>query len=175
MDSRPLILRKLGLHDEATFLLASRSWTENPQFVFAFGFEQGMTFAEYLELLSKWEKGQDLPQGYVPATFLGGFVGDEMVGRISLRHELNEFLFRVGGHVGYGVLPAFRRRGYATAMLAQSLPVAAGLGISKVLVTCDDDNFGSIKTIENCGGILENKVETAPGKLPLKRRYWIEL
>jgi predicted acetyltransferase len=59
-------------------------------------------------------------------------------------------------------------------MLAMALPMAKELGILRVLVTCDDNNLGSIKTIEANGGRLENKVEVGEGK-PLKRRYWIEL
>jgi predicted acetyltransferase len=43
-----------------------------------------------------------------------------------------------------------------------------------VLVTCDDDNVGSIRTIENNGGVLENVV-TGPDLEVPKRRYWIDL
>lgn len=173
MAKSELILRRLKPEDEETFFAAVRSWDPGDDFIFALGFEPGMTFAEYLEVSARFERGENLPSGYVPASFFGGFVGDELVGRLSLRHQLNDFLFRIGGYIGYGVIPAHRRKGYATAMLAQALPIALELGISKVLVTCDDDNIGSIKTIEACGGVLENKVESAPGEI-LKRRYWIE-
>jgi len=44
------------------------------------------------------------------------------------------------------------------------------------LITCDDDNIGSIKVIENNGGILENKVKNslARGNVAT-RRYWINI
>jgi predicted acetyltransferase len=79
----------------------------------------------------------------------------------------------VGGHIGYGVLAQYRRRGYATEILRQSLVVARSVGVGRVLVTCDDDNVGSAAVIEAIGGRLENVVDAAPGKAP-KRRYWID-
>jgi predicted acetyltransferase len=78
----------------------------------------------------------------------------------------------VGGHIGYVVVPQFRRQGYATAILRQSLQIARTQGLTRVLVTADDDNIGSIKTIEKNGGVLESIVTGPDGATP-KRRYWI--
>ncbi len=114
--------------------------------------------------------GIDLPKGRVPATFLIAEVTGELIGRASIRHELNTFLFNYGGHIGYGVRPQFRRRGYATEILRQSLEYIRALGVDDVLLTCFDENVGSAAVIESCGGELENVVEFE-GK-PL-RRYWI--
>jgi predicted acetyltransferase len=83
-------------------------------------------------------------------------------------------LERVGGHIGCVVVPEHRRCGYATAILRLSLQIARDkLCIQRVLVTCDDDNIGSIRTIEKNGGILENVINGPQVKKP-KRRYWIE-
>ena len=79
----------------------------------------------------------------VPETIFWGVVEDEFVGRISLRHELNEMLARVGGHIGYEVRPSFRGRGLASAMLGLVLPEARRLGLERVLLTCDDSNLPS--------------------------------
>jgi predicted acetyltransferase len=79
-------------------------------------------------------------------------------------------LFKFGGHIGYGVRPSYRRQGFATEILRQSLTYIHGLGVTEVLVTCDEDNLGSIKVIESQGGVLENEVEFEG---TLKRRYWI--
>jgi len=173
-NSSELVLRKLTLQDEDAFLLALNSWDSSSGFLFAQGFQPGMKFSDYLEILMANEKGERLPEGYVPATILCGFVCNHLVGRVSVRHELNDFLHRIGGHIGYGVVPVFRKKGYARGMLAKTLPIAKEIGIKKALLTCDDDNIGSIKTIESCGGILENKVDAGQGK-PEKRRYWIDL
>ena len=72
------------------------------------------------------------------------------------------------------MVPDFRRRGYATEILRQSLDIARDrFGLTRVLLTCDDDNVGSIRTIEKNGGVLENVVYGADVPKP-KRRYWIE-
>jgi predicted acetyltransferase len=57
--------------------------------------------------------------------------------------------------------------------LGQSLAVAWSIGLERVLVTCDDDNVGSAKVIENCGGVLENLTAGRDRSVP-KRRYWVE-
>jgi len=106
------------------------------------------------------------PPDWVAATMLWYVEGDEWLGRLSIRHELTRFLREIGGHIGYVVRPSARRRGYATRMLTESLPIAAGLGIDPVLVTCDTDNEPSRKVIEACGGELEDERH---GKL----RYWV--
>src|SRR4030095_12729101 len=120
-----------------------------------------MPFRGYLEVLAEQEFCVNMPSAnHVPSTFLFAFVGNRIVARASIRHSLNEFLHRVGGHIGYVVVPEFRRQGYATAILGQSLLIARDkCGLHRILVTCDDDNIGSIRTIEKNGGILENVVE----------------
>lgn len=93
--------------------------------------------------------------------------------RVSIRHALTPFLERVGGHIGYVVVPEYRRQGYATAILRQSLQIARQkLGLTRVLLTCDDDNIGSIRVIEKNRGILESVVTGTNGETS-KRRYWI--
>jgi len=94
-----------------------------------------------------------------------------VVGRVSVRHRLTDSLARVGGHIGYGVRPAYRRRRYATALLRAGLALAREHGIDPALVTCDDDNLGSATVIERCGGVLENVMDVADGSP--KRRYWV--
>lgn len=126
----------------------------------------------WTEILAHWEteRTQALP-GRVTADYLVGEVDGVIVGRVSIRHELNDALREVGGHVGYAVGPEFRRRGYATAMLAQSLELLAARGVEQVLVTCDDTNLASAAVIERCGGVLEDI--THPEGFAPKRRYWI--
>jgi predicted acetyltransferase len=103
---------------------------------------------------------------WVLCTNLWWVDGDEYVGRMSIRHELNDFLHEVGGHIGYDVRRSRRGEGHATAMLRAALPIARGLGIDSALLTCDDDNVASRKVIERNGGVLE---DIRRGKL----RYWV--
>jgi predicted acetyltransferase len=134
-----------------------------------------MSFARYLDVLGERELGVDLSKHHVPSTFLLAFVGERVVGRTSIRHYLNDRLDRMGGHIGYAVVPEFRRRGHATEILRQSLEIAKKrLGIRRALLTCDDDNLGSIRVIERNGGVLENIV-SGPDLPKPKRRYWIAL
>jgi predicted acetyltransferase len=167
-----LALRLPHEDEEQEFLRAHHATTPDaPNFLHYY--EEGMTFARYLEVLQQCARGEHLPPDHVPSTFLFAFDGSRIVGRVTIRHALNDFLLRLGGHIGYVVVPEFRRRGYATAILCQSLQIAhRDLGLGRVLLTCDDDNIGSIRTIEKNGGVLENVI-TGPDRKP-KRRYWID-
>jgi predicted acetyltransferase len=168
----PLRLRPLTIEDEADARHAHAELA-TCGFTFLLGeFRQDEPWPGYVARLAALRQGRELPPGQVAATFLAADVAGRLVGRVSIRHELNDYLFQVGGHIGYGVRPAFRRRGYATAMLRQALVVTAGLGIARALVTCDDENRASVSVIERCGGVLENVVPVGDG--PPKRRYWID-
>ena len=143
-------------------------------FTFGFGLEPATRWSTYLKTLQDHHCGRNLAEGRVPATFVVADAAGVIVGRASIRHELNDRLRQEGGHIGYAVLPAYRRRGYATEILRQSLIIARAHGVGRALLTCDDDNIGSIRTIEKNGGILENVVDGPDLDKP-KRRYWIEL
>jgi len=170
MSSTGVRLRPLGEEDEAGVLAAHQELLAD-DFQFALGYVQGMAWKDYLAQLESERLGRQLPAGRVPATFLVGDAGGEIVGRVSIRHALNAFLAREGGHIGFAVRPRQRRRGYATEMLRQGLVIARSLGINRALVTCDERNAGSIGAIERCGGVLESTY-APPGRAPI-RRYWI--
>jgi predicted acetyltransferase len=108
----------------------------------------------------------------VASTLLVAEVGGVLVGRASVRFDLNEYLLAFGGHIGYVVLPEHRGRGLATEILRQSLVVARAGGVDRVLLTCDDGNLASAAVIERCGGVLEDVVPDEEGR-PM-RRYWVD-
>lgn len=110
----------------------------------------------------------------VPKTHLWAVTDEDFVGRISIHHELTDALRVEGGHIGYDTVPSFRGRGVATEMLRQALPLARALGLTEVLLTCDDTNAASIRVIERNGGSLQETKALAPNR-PLKRYYWITL
>ena len=161
-----LRLRPLALDDEREAIAAH---AEVQDFLLHWN---NQAWSDYLRQLGDLRRGIAIPEGLVPATFLVADVGSRLVGRTSIRHDLNDYLLNVGGHIGYAVRPAFRRLGYATDVLRQSLVVARAEGVSRVLVTCDDDNVGSIAVIERAGGRLED-VRFDENGVP-KRRYWID-
>lgn len=164
-------LRPLALSDEAEANQAHRE-LQREDFDFLLGFDPDTAWSGYLRRLDERRHGVNVPAGWAPSSFLVAEAAGEIVGRVSIRHELNSFLRNVGGHIGYAVRPQFRRRGYATEIFRQSLRAAADLGIDPALVTCDDDNAASARTIERGGGVLEDVVETGNGAVA-KRRYWV--
>jgi predicted acetyltransferase len=169
-----LVLRLPRADEADEFMRAHRATTPDaPQFLQYY--EEGMSLSRYVAVLGEQQRGVNLPPNHVPSTFLFAFKGDRIVGRVSIRHALSDALLRVGGHIGFVVVPEFRRQGHATAILRLALRFAhESLGLERVLLTCDDDNIGSIKTIENNGGVLEEVVSGGDLDAP-KRRYWIDI
>ena len=98
---------------------------------------------------------------------------EKYCGRVSLRHKLNDFLKTFGGHIGADIIPSQRKKGYATLAVKLCLEEAIKIGLDKVLITCDEDNFRSAKVIEKNGGILQDKINQDNGTIT--RRYWISL
>ena len=128
-------------------------------------------FDYYLENLEVKEAAD----GKVPDSvfFLLDTERDRLLGAINIRHYLNEYLLKEGGHIGDGIRPSERRKGYATEMIRLALIECRKLGIKKVLMTCDKDNLGSAKSIINNGGILENEFRNSKGEI--EQRYWITI
>ncbi len=167
-----LNIRELQISDEPAFHEAKKAWDNAPGFIFLPRYEEGMNFKDYVDLLKDQRLGKRLPENFVPDTCHFGFLNGKIVGRVALRHKLNDFLLKIGGHIGYGVLPKYRGQGIATKLLVHAVSEAQKLNISPILVTCDEDNIASVKVIEKCGGTLENILPTENG--PAKKRYWIK-
>lgn len=117
---------------------------------------------------------KEAKNGLVPDTTLFCLDKDRnrLVGAVNIRHYLNEGLTVAGGHIGDGIRPSERRKGYATAMIALALVECRKLGMDRVLMCCDKENIGSAKSIINNGGILENEIEVDE---KVVQRYWIKL
>ena len=185
IDVEPDLTLRLPVEDEEEEFLRAHRATSPDVPSFLHHYEEGMPLRHYLNVLAARERGIDLLSDSiergewqdalkdVSETFLFAFVGSRIVGRVSIKHSLNDFLERFGGHIGYVVVPEFRRLGYATAMLRLAIQFARQrLGLTRILLTCRDDNIGSIRTIEKNGGTLESIVVDRDGVSPL-RRYWI--
>lgn len=122
------------------------------------------------------DPARPLPEGKVHCDYLWMVDPDgAFVGFLALRHVLNDFLREIGGHIGYSVRPSRRREGHAVRALGLALERARGLGLEQVMLTCDDDNVGSWRTIESNGGVLQDVVPGHPSNPRPYRRYWIPL
>lgn len=99
---------------------------------------------------------------------------NKIIGLINIRYDLNEWMLKYGGNIGYCIRPTERRKGYNKINLFLALEKCQELGIKEVLIVTDDDNVASIKTIESLGGILDNKITSEEGS-GLIRRYYINV
>ena len=118
------------------------------------------------------EKGEEVER--VPQTTVWLVDGDQFIGDAKIRHRLNDRLFLSGGHVGYGVRPSARNKGYATEMLRQCLFWAeTNLKLDKLLLSCLVENEASAKVMEKNGGQL---IDITPHPLEtgkMQKRYWV--
>ncbi|CCZ59511.1 GNAT family N-acetyltransferase [Hungatella hathewayi] len=128
-------------------------------------------FDDYVKSINATE---ELNNDWVPDTTLFCLDRDRniFVGAVSIRHYLNDKLLKTGGHIGDGIRPGERRKGYATAMIALALEECKKLGITRVLMCCDKNNIGSAKSIIKNGGVLENEIEEDGH---IEQHYWIQL
>lgn len=135
--------------------------------------EKAPSYGEWLEQVQGNSDEKTVhPDWVVSSTFFGVRESDGwMVGMIDIRHRLNDFLRSYGGHIGYGVRPSERGKGYATGMLRLGLGYCKTLGLPEVMLACDKDNSASAKTIMKCGGILEREFCHTDGKTV--QVYWI--
>ncbi|WP_205700189.1 GNAT family N-acetyltransferase [Erysipelothrix sp. HDW6A] len=138
------------------------------------GLENFDNIEEWCQQTFMDEYKETVREGYVPATtFLCVRKSDEqVVGMINIRRELNDYLSKFGGHIGYSIHQDERRKSYAKSMLQKALEYCKEIGLEHVLITADSNNIASQKTIESCGGVFENEVKDGDGML---RRYWITL
>jgi predicted acetyltransferase len=121
-------------------------------------------------LIEESNQAAQLGEDRVHCTYRWITEDDQVLGGIALRHELDDLLMAEGGHIGYGIRPSARRRGLATWALGQILAEATTFGLERVLVVCAAENVASARTIERCGGVLEDTRQASRGLL---RRYWI--
>ena len=139
------------------------------------GLDEAADYRLWVEKIERDRTPDTVTPGLVPATtFFGRKKSDgRIVGTIQVRYELNEYLLKYGGHIGYGVRPSERRKGYATRMLRLALDHARSMRLRRVLITCDRSNIASARTILRCGGEMENEIISDDGRT--FQRYWIEL
>lgn len=127
---------------------------------------------EYLRRTEDHARGLSLPDYWMPATTFWLIDGGEFMGHANVRHTLVEWSTKIGGHIGFAIRPSAWRKGYGRKILELALPEAKRIGLSRVLLTCNESNLGSRRIIEGNGGGYQDTHEV---KGELVRRYWIAI
>ncbi|WP_113906579.1 GNAT family N-acetyltransferase [Aliidiomarina celeris] len=115
-------------------------------------------FAALLERIENFRQGINLPEGYVPSTTYWLVSGDKLVGVSNLRHHLNERIAHAGGHIGLGIRPSERGKGFGNLLMKLTIEQAKARGIQPVHIHCYADNQASAKTIRANGGELHSEI-----------------
>lgn len=130
-------------------------------------------FQTMLSILHNYERGEAIKPNWMKSSTYWLLDDAEIVGVVTIRHDLNEDLYKEGGHIIYGIRPSKRQQGYATEILRLALKEALAMGMLRVLLTCESTNIGSRKAIEANGGVLAEDYITEDGRVI--KRYWIDL
>lgn len=160
---------------EKAYLDMMSEWEEVGESIYPGSIRRkGMDYHEWLAYTESFTSKETCPPEYVTSdTYFLIKDDSRILGAINIRHYLNKNLLSTGGHIGYGIRPTERRKGYAKLMLKMALEKIEEIGIDEVLITCNKDNVASAKTIMANGGILENEVVEDNGNIV--QRYWIQL
>lgn len=118
------------------------------------------SFSEWLLKIQGDIDVANIPENKVPSLtyFYIREDDDKIIGMINIRLALNDFLRREGGHIGYGIRPTERRKGYATNMLSEALKFCRVIGLNNFIITCKKSNPASAGVIKNCGGVLDAEI-----------------
>ena len=170
-----LYLRFPTIEDKEKVLEFKEEFLQSGQKVAGFSGLDKMDFDEWFEKLKLDLSRETCGEGRVPAThFLSIRKEDEkIVGMVQVRHELNDYLLKFGGHIGDCVRPSEQGKGYATEQIGLALDFCKAIGVKKVLITCKKDNVASARTIIKNGGKLENEIPNEFENNVMMQRYWI--
>ena len=171
-----LYLRFPRPEDKDMVLEFKKEFLESGQKVAGFSGLDKMDFDEWYEKINKDLSKETCGENRVSATHFLTFRKDDdkLVGMVQVRHELNDYLSKFGGHIGDCVRPSEQGKGYATEQIGLALDFCKALGIERVLITCKKDNFASARTIIKNGGILENEIPNDAENGVMMQRYWVE-
>lgn len=135
----------------------------------------GLTDPRACDVFEKHENyrlGRNLRPDRVPSDcyWLVDVEGSYFIGEIHIRHRLNDTLRLRGGHIGYVIRFCEWGKGYGTYMLKLALEKAKEMGLTEVLITCNEDNIASARVMEKNGCLYGDTVECDDGSRT--RRYW---
>jgi predicted acetyltransferase len=140
-----------------------RELGDEERYPFPLDYEHG-DFAALLQRLEDLANGVNVPTGFVPSTTYWLVQGSELIGVSNLRHYLNDRIRHHGGHIGLGIRPSHRGRGFGNVLLALTIHEARKRGISDIHIHCHKGNIASAKMIARNGGVFDSEgvVEGSP-------------
>lgn len=172
-----LLVKPTKEHEAAAWAFRQTHLEEDGGYIHGGAFlEEAESYDAWLEQLDRLSSPETTPEGWSPAStfFSMREVDGTIVGMVDIRHVLVPALRAFGGHIGYEVAPAERRKGYATQILELALRYSREvLGLSEVMLSCAADNEASRRTIVRAGGVLEMEAVHPDGSL--FQKYWIKL
>ena len=98
---------------------------------------------------------------------------NRLIGLMRLRLGDSPKVLDFDGHIGSGIRPSERRKGYASQLLALGIAACGRAGMARVLVTCDHDNAASEALLRKAGGRFEDTRMEPDGNLI--HRFWFEV
>ena len=114
------------------------------------------SYQEFLDIITT-----DLTEStrWVNSTLFFFMDDEEILGAIQIRHHIDHpNLKESGGHIGYWLCPNSRGKWLAKEMLKLALIEARKLWLTEIMISADEDNPASWKTIESCGGIFSKSI-----------------
>ncbi len=82
----------------------------------------------------------DIEDGMVPQSSYWMYDGDTPVGYGRIRHYLNDYLEKIGGHIGYAIASNKRGKGYGTEILSLLNQKCVDLGLKEIQIGANVDN-----------------------------------
>lgn len=167
-----IVLKELERSDKCAFEAFEKRYKREcgPDEVIPFSMNpKNLPFEIFFQEIEKCRKPETLPKGFVLAKYY--LILNELnqiVGGINIRYQDNDFILNHAGHIGYGIAPWERNKGYAKEALKRMLLIAKNLGLNRILLTTNLDNIASSHVIMACGGVFEKQQDD-------KKFYWITL
>ncbi len=157
-----ITLKKANLEDvEKEFLFITHLPENENGFTNNFyGISKDEFYSKTIYQIMNYAEGKDLPRGFVPETYFFLWEDSNIIGLFRIRHYLNDFLRKGAGHIGYGIHPDYRGRGYATKGLALAIEEARKIiSEDEIYLSVHISNIASLRVQEKNGAALHHSDE----------------